>query len=799
MPADGANEVESTGPYGSKEKTEKRKPEDQDNTDLVVKVRKRKCIMFDADQDNRTAAMEDIKFLHEPGAQWDKAQKEIRGDRPCYEFNELRVKALRVINDMRANRPQGKVRAVEDGDVDTAETKEGLIRNLWTVSDGDSVIDYAADYQVSGGMGAWRVETEWSDDSTWRQNIRVRPFKNPFCVWRDPAATDPMGLDAEDWIVSERITKKSYETKWPDAAIVSMDDDQQFDDNDADWYGDEMVRICEYWWKKPVTKVIALLSDGKTIEIKEGKKGDTRTATMPDGAPLPVDPKTGAPLTIKRRRSVKSHKIMMCIVSGNAILEEPTEWAGKFFPFVQIFGEWRVIDGKVVWYGLARHSKDAQRMENVTMTAIAESVMSAPMSHFWATPKQAEGHVEKWKEAHKKLIPYLPYNPDPAANAGGPPQRMQPADVPLALMEMRNISADLLKGTSGIFDASIGAQSNETSGRAINARTRQGEVATFNYSDNMSKGVRQTWIIVDDLIGKIYTAEQSVRVLGVDGAEKYVKVNTFEQDPKTLEMKRVNDLGSGTYDVTMTVGPSFSTQRQEATELYSNLGQSVPAVWTVAGDLIFKSMDLPYADQIAERMRLLLPPPVQKMLQEGSNKKLDPAAMAVMAQAEQMMQQVQAMGAEVQKATSDAQKAKADAQGAQASADRATAEIDIKIANLKAAEAQLGQRVAEFQKNVVEQMMQAEAGNNTVVQQAIVEGLANLEQQAGELFAQYAEQLQATHAQGLASIAATQDQNAAAAPPPPAAASKKRRVVVQRQPDGSLSGEVVDQPNEVTA
>lgn len=749
-----------------------RSPEDKGDAALVARVRRRKCVMFDADETNRDNALDDIRFLHEPGAQWDKTQRDIRGERPCYEFNELRVKALRVINDMRANRPQGKVRAVEDSDKATADTREGLIRNIWNTSDGDSVTDYAADYQVSGGMGAWRIETIWNDDTTWRQDIRVRPFKNPFCVWRDPSCSDQLGLDARDWLISEKMPKAAYDERWPDIAPVSFDDgDDQFDDDDSDWYNEQEVRVCEYWWKEPTTKTIALLSDGRTVDIKEAKRGDTRGSTLADGSPLPTDPATGQPVTIKRRRTVKSHKIMMCIVSGNAVLEPPTEWPGKYFPFVMVYGEWRVIAGKVVWHGFPRFSKDSQRMANVTMTAIAESVMSAPMSHFWATPKQAEGHVEKWKEAHKKLIPYLPYTPDPAANNGGPPQRMNPADVPIALMEMRGISADLLKGTTGVFDASLGNQSNETSGRAIRARQAQGEIATFNYSDNMSKGVRLTWMIVDDLVSKVYSAEQSVRILGPDLAEKYVKVNSVERDPKTGEMRKVNDLTTGKFDVTMTVGPSFATQRQEATEMYTQLGQAVPAVWSVAGDLIMKSTDLPYAEQIAERLRALLPPAIQKQLSEG--KDLPAEVSTAMMQAEGMLQQAQEMARVSQEAMLQAKEASAKSKSD-------AADVEVKIAQLKAAEANLAADVSKFQAQMAEQaLLAAQQGVSDEFRQQIADALAGIQEQATSLFTQYAEQLNATHAQAVASTAAQ---------------TRKRGLKLARQGDGSFVGEIVDSP-----
>jgi hypothetical protein len=142
---------------------------------------------YQADEDNRREAMIDMKFTNVPGYQWEDNMKQERGNRPCYEFNKIRISCKRIINDMRANRPAGKVRAVEGGDVEIAEINEGLIRNIWNVSDGDTIVDYAGEYQVAAGMGCWRVSTEYSDDTAFNQDIIIEPIHNPFTLYVDPS------------------------------------------------------------------------------------------------------------------------------------------------------------------------------------------------------------------------------------------------------------------------------------------------------------------------------------------------------------------------------------------------------------------------------------------------------------------------------------------------------------------------------------------------------------------------------------------------------------------------------------
>lgn len=642
----------------------RKKTESSPTKDLLTRIRERYKLMVEADEDNRRLALEDLKFTNIPGEQWDAVMKKERGDRPCYEFNKLRVTCKRVINDMRANRPAGKVRGVEDGDKDTAEIYEGLIRNIWNTSDGDTAIDHAAEYQVEGGMGAWRVITEYADDSAFDQDILIKGIPNPFCLYFDPSAKDPMHRDAQDCILTERISKAAYKRRWPNAEVVEWES-TEFDD-DEEWQDDETVRICEYWWKEPVQKELWQLEDGKVID-----------AASDEAALIP-------PETVKRKRSAICNQVKMVIASGEAILEGPTEWAGKHIPFVMVYGEKMVIDGKVYWWGLPRFGKDAQRSYNLSRTSIDETIAATPQAKFWATVEQAKGHVEKWAEAHKKNFPFLLYNPD--GKASGPPERMGGADVPVALMNQAQIASEDIKAVTGIFDASLGQSAPEKSGRAIIARQQQGEIATFNYMDNLAKGIKRTWEILVDLIPQVYDTERELRILGSDGSEDYAKVNQVVQDPTTGQVIKVHDLGTGRYDVTITVGPSFATKRQEAAEMYTQLAQSDEGLMPSAGDLVYKSLDLPYAEEIAERRRALLPPQIQQILSQG--KKIPPEAQAVMAQAQQAMQMVEQQSQLVQQAAQELQQE-------QMGVEKGKAEIQTALANLKAEQAQFNAEVAK--------------------------------------------------------------------------------------------------------
>ena len=702
-----------------------------DTKELLKTVRARYKVMTEADHDNRTQAMEDLKFTNVPGEQWEENMKQERGTRPCYEFNKIRISCKRIINDMRANRPGAKVRAVENGDPKIAEINEGLIRNISEMSDLDTIVDYEGEYQVAAGMAAWRVNTKYIGDDAFDQDIIVEPFRNPFTVYCDPQCRDLLKRDAEDWCITEKISTESFEKRWPKVDPIEFDsgDTSQFDD-ESDWTSESQVRIAEYWYKKPIKKEIWEVVFAPEMDPNGQPMGDIKTMIVDSTS----DEATGIdPQQIKRRRVINSSQICWAICSGDRVLEKGV-WAGHMFPFIMVYGEYAWIEGRPYWWGLPRFAKDAQRSFNVARTAISETIAQAPKSYFWATSKQAEGHLNQWKQAHKKNYPFMLFEPDP--KMPGPPTRMGGADVPVALIQESQMASDEIKAVTGIFDASMGAAGNESSGRAIIARQSQGEIATFNYQDNMSKGVQRTYEIILDLIPEIYDTERELRILGSDGAEDYKKVNqvVLTEDKR---MVKVNDLREGKYDVTVTSGPSFSTLRQEAAETYSQLAQQMPEIMGVAGDLIMKSMDLPYADDIAKRLQTLLPPQIQEQL--NAETEIPPEVQQMMMQAQQAMAAVEERGQMVMQAEQELQQGQADAEAAAHQVKLNQKDVEIRIERLRRVKAEFDAHVAKEIADLDEKSGEGEESDEAVIAVAtavrsIDDTLAGFMQESDRMF-----------------------------------------------------------------
>lgn len=597
------------------------KKKDGVSKDALSVMRDRYERAVDAESDNREKARADAKFVRVQGSQWDEAQKKARKGRPCYEFPILRSHWRQVCNDQKQARPGIKISAVESDDKEGADMRQGIIRNIERVSNASKAYDVAFEEMTSSGFGAWRITTRYSDDDAFDQDLAIEPIHDAINrVWIDPDARDDDAGDAKWAFVEETVSLDEFKARYPKAEVSSFESDSEY----GDWFDTDSVRIAEYWRVQYEDSAIYLLSDGRTVHKEEFEP--IADELMMQG------------ITVERERKVKRKKVIVSIVSGAEELEGPTETVFDRIPIVTVYGNRGMVDGKWQYAGMVRWSRDPQKLVNYNLTAAQEIIAKQPKSPHLLTPKMLEGFQHIWDKANAIDVPYLPYNPDPAAPSGAP-IRLPPPDMPVALANMAQLSVDMLKASDGIYDAAVGARSNETSGRAIMARQREADTATFDYQDSLNNGIRATGIILVKALPKVYDTPRTMRILGRDGGEKFVRLYQPVIDQQTGRQVVMNDLSAGKYDVSVSTGASFSTQRAEFVEMVMSIAQSNPAVLQVAGDLVMGSMDFPKADEVAERLKLMLPPPIQAQMSEG--KQLPPEVMQAQQQMQQMGQELQ--------------------------------------------------------------------------------------------------------------------------------------------------------------
>ena len=633
------------------------------SADLLKDAREAFKQASDAEEENRRNARDDIEFAR-LSDQWPakiKAKREAES-RPCLTVNMLPKFMRQVVNDIRQNRPAIKVRPADSyADVKTAEVYTGLIRNIEQQSRADTAWDTAAEHAVSGGWGYTTVAVEYAHDDSFDQDIRIKRVANQFSIYGDPNSTE---ADSSDWNTAfqvELMTKDQFRRRFKGADEVDWND-ASYRDLTAPWREGEEILVAGWWTREEVAKTILKLSDGTVVSEEDFLRPIDGIARRDIAEAMGV--------TVVAQRTAPGYQVKFRLLTGAEVLDEK-DWPGKYIPIIPVYGEDINLDGKRILKSLIRDARDPQINFNYWRTAATELIALAPKAPF-VGPVGAFDTDERWETANTDNHPYLEYDP-----VGQPPQRQPFAGLPAGALNQAMLANDDMKAVIGMFDASLGAKSNETSGKAILARQREGDVATFHFADNLSRAIRHAGAIILDLIPKVYSGERVIRILGEDGKPQNVQLGPRPQAMPGAPMQppqvpgqpgtpgpaqaadaaqpgqepsvapQIFDLTVGKYDLVVQAGPSYTTRREETAAALTDIIRAMPQSAAVLAPTLFKALDVPGIEEIQAKLE-----------QVAEQSKPPDPAQAKMAEA-QVNAQVKAMEVQAQ-AKADADKAQAD-------------------------------------------------------------------------------------------------------------------------------------------
>lgn len=584
-------------------------PEGYDSAeDFLREMREDYQADIDWDRVNREQALDDKKFA--AGEQWDPIVLEQRKGLPCLVINNIPQFTAQLVGDWRESRRAIKVVPSNDEDTDVASVRGDLIRSIEMHSRADRVYDSSFESLVQCGDGAFRIAIEYAKTDVFDQDLFIRPIEDALSVVWDRFSVDPTGRDAKRVFVDDRIPKKEFDRKWPGCSPDELMGDTGIKDlTVSGWMDQNSYRVTEYWRLIERQKTMALFNNGKVFEVNDSNREDLIYTNGP----------------IQKERLAWCTYAQMHLVTGFAILSGPYEYQLNRLPIVRMSGRVTNIGGRRVRYGLVRFMKDAARLKNFWRSVAAEQLGYAPKAKWIAPESAVEGREDAFRKAHLSRDPLLVYND----GAEAPPELIPPPPVEASLLNEAALNTQDMKDVTGIQDASLGIKSNETSGRAIQARQREGDIASLTFYDNANAAVLEAGDVINQLIPQIYDGTRIVRIIGEDETMKFQRIND-PMDPNAI------DLSVGEYDVALSTGTSYTTRRVEAAQAMMDAIQVWPQLMNVAGDIIAKAQDWPGADKIAERLEQTMGQPqidpqqvqqmqeqLQKLSEENAKLKLE--------------------------------------------------------------------------------------------------------------------------------------------------------------------------------
>jgi hypothetical protein len=572
----------------------------------------------EADTENRQKGLDDLKFSS--GDQWPIEVQNSRHleARPCLTINKLDAYVRQIVNQMRQSRPRMRAHSMNsEANAKVADVITGIFKHIEVNSDADTAYDTAGEYAVRIGWGYWRVITDYVREDSFDQEIYIRPIDNPFSVYFDPNSIQPDGSDAEKVLITTLMSKDDFKIQYPGADDGGDFNQRGTGDFDPDWVQKEDIRVAEYFYVERKKTKLLLLSDG--------------TKVYKDEAPSPEILAAAGIMVVGERETMRK-QIKWCKLTGLEILEE-RDWSGRYIPVVPVYGQQLTVEDKRKKYGLVRNAKDAQRMYNYWQTSLTESIALAPKAKWLLAEGQDEGHENEWAQANIKSMPVLRYKQTDINGQQAPaPQRLQPEPPPAGVIAAAMSIDKDLQSVVGIFDPSQLPQGN-MSGKAIRGQQVQQDMTNFHYYDNLVRSMKHTGRIILDLIPKIYDRERVLRIIGYDGKPEMVTLNQRTQDEMGVE-KVLNDVTVGEYDVYMDTGPGYQSKRQEAVEAMMPMISTNQELFNLAGDLVFRNMDFPGAEVIADRLaannplaqideKSEIPPQIQMQLMQAQKQIAD--------------------------------------------------------------------------------------------------------------------------------------------------------------------------------
>ena len=619
---------------------------------------------LEASRDQRLQIDEDLRFSDPSDPQqWDEDVKRQReqdpgGKRPCLVLDQTGQYVSNVSGQIEQQPPS--LHAIPEtggAEKQAAEQLDGRFRQIEYASRAQHHYARALTSAARAGVGYLIARPEYIDRALGYQAPRISSEPDPLKVIFDPWSIETDGSDAEFGFLLTSFAPKYFERKWPKKDAIDFGDPEQRRNDSR-----KSILVAEQWYREDVTRNIIVYTDELGQEVS-GTEDEYWAACQDAGAQLPYD------RTYKDKKAVVKWRRM----SGCDILEE-SEYPADYIGIVPVYGYVSFVDGRMKYCGIPRRARSAQQAYNYH-----KSELLMPGAQLMASKRALAGVETIWDRAQVQRRAFMPYNDMDEMGAVSAPTLIKTGSSLIDHMAGAEAALRDIQASVGIYQANLGAPSNETSGVAIESRKQQGEASNAHFPSHLSASLGHLGRIVMDMDARLADTRRQMPIMGVDGSSGQIGVDpeqkqAFARQPggEVTINPRV-----GKYGVRVVTGASYSTQRTQTNAAFAEIMRGNKEMAPVVAPFWAQTLDFPGSDKFAQAMASMAPPAVKAILQpEGGEKGPDPAAMAQ--QLKQVQEALQEAIQHAKEAQDDADEAMAAAADAKRSAESKVRELDIK-------------------------------------------------------------------------------------------------------------------------
>ena len=576
-----------------------------DDEELLREIREDFSYYRDFWSDNHEEWKTDLTFVS--GDSWDPDARQEREDnnRPVLSPDELGQYLNAAINNLRQNKRAIRVNPTGSGATDQdATSRSAIIKGIEYKSNAQSAYTNAFENAINCGMGFFRVTTKIvSKDNEVTPWIKI--IENPLSVLLDPNAKEADFCDMKRCFVMDVMRKRDFEKKYPKAQKRSFSAE---DMNIApDWFQAENILVAEYW-----------RIDGYD---ENGEGG----------------------------------KVTQYITNGLEILEK-TPWPGSWIPIIAVTGKKMLVPAgsqiKIMYASMIRLARGSQRMLAYIASQEAEEFGMAPRAPFVGYVGQFETDKDAWTTLNKVPRSFVQVDPTvDAANGQLLPIPERPAFTPNA--QAYEISKESwrrsIQASMGISPLPTAAQrQNEKSGVALDKIQSAQAIGSFHFTDNFDRAIENAGRQINELITLVMDTAREVGIRQPDDSHDMLHIAPGGELPQQapgeppIPPENVFDPTKGKFDVTISSGMSYQSQREEASSFVDTIiGEmgNLPIPPQAKATLLAKAISLKDIGPIGDEMAKIIDP-------QGDGEPVPPQAQQAIAQLQQQLQVAHQMGAQ---------------------------------------------------------------------------------------------------------------------------------------------------------
>jgi hypothetical protein len=513
-------------------------------------------------RDERLQCLQDRRFYSISGGQWEGAVGAQFENKPQFEFNKCHLALIRLYSEYRNNRITVDFQT-PDGEQDDglADACDGMFRADERACGADEAYDNCFEEGTGGGMGAIRLCDEYEnpgDDEDTRQRTRIEPIF-------DADTTVFWPLDAKRYDKSDAKRVYLLTPYTPGAYRDEFGDDpttwpKEIFQHEFDWCTPLVVWVCELYQVEE-TKQTLHFYRGLDESVDDMKVTDQQLEDDPDM----LDELKAMGFREVRQKKVTRRRVRKYLLSGSKILEDCGYIAGEHLPVVPFYGKRWVVDGVERIMGHVRLAKDAQRLQNMLMSWLAEMSARFDIEKPIFDSAQVARHSEMWAQDNVKKFPYLLAdalrNDDGSIAAAGPVAYTKAPNIPPAMAALAQIAGQALEDMLGNQQQGEEMQPN-ISGKAVELIQNRLDMQVFIYMSNFAKTMKH--------VGRVWLSKQkelqveesrAKKTIDPTGKAGKVVLNQPTYDAETGKEVLKNDISSSNYEVDVDVGPSSSSKR----------------------------------------------------------------------------------------------------------------------------------------------------------------------------------------------------------------------------------------------